>query len=325
MESAQRLEIIYEIKSVLDSSGVYTQEEFEAYKVAKYKSMTDVDETHKESYRTKIYNLVSVPADRWNSALRAQQSAYNTWRSVLEKAEAVGDKNAAEHAEKQLKNVQDELDNLMDFRTKLKRYRSAYEYITQVVELGEPDFEVFSSFAKLLAHRLDGMSIDEIDIGSLILSDFRIKSLDHMIANPEESGTLKPMTAGGKSKAGRKESFRAIVSKINEIWGKDISTDVGARTINAIADYVAADDVSRIQIQNTSNSKDAIIADGRMESIIRLAAISLKNNEFEELADKIISDTQAWKPLAEMIYDLVDQNKRIDMPKLMDYMKSSKQ
>ena len=88
---------------------------------------------------------------------------------------------------------------------------------------------------------------------------------------------------------------------------------------------MAADDVSRIQIQNTSNSKEAIIADGRMESIIRLAAIALKNNDFEQLADKVISDPQTWKPLAEMIYDRVDSNKRIDMPDLMNYLKSGKE
>ena len=61
-----------------------------------------------------------------------------------------------------------------------------------------------------------------------------------------------------------------------------------------------------------------------MESIIRLAAITLKKNDFEQLADKILSDPQTWKPLAEMIYDLVDQNKRIDMPELMGYLKTDK-
>lgn len=63
-----------------------------------------------------------------------------------------------------------------------------------------------------------------------------------------------------------------------------------------------------------------LIADGRMESIIRLAAIALKNNEFGDLADRIINDPQAWYPLAEIIYDLVDKNKRIDMPDLMKLM-----
>lgn len=326
MESAQKLEIIYEIKDALDRANIYTHDEFEAYKVAKYKSMTNVDETRKDAYRNKIYNLVSVPAERWNSAITAQQNAYNTWQNVYDNAKAIGDKDIQQQAEVQLKNIQDVIDRLMDFRKKLKRYCSAYEYITQIVDLGEPDLEVFSSFAKLLSHKLDGISIDEIDISSLVLSDYKIRSLGTPVVDPdnENESTLKPMTAGGQGKGRKKDSLRAIVSRINEIWGNDVSPDVGARTINAIADYVAADDVSRIQIQNTTNSKDAIIADGRMERIIQLAAIALKNNEFETLADKVINDPQTWKPLADIIYDLVDKNKRIDMPELMRFVKVTK-
>ena len=324
MESAQNLEIIYTIKDALDKSSIYTQDEFNAYKVAKYKSMTDVDATRKDSYRIKIYNLVSVPADRWNSQLRAQQNAYNTWCDVLSSARKQKDNDGIKSAEIQLKNIQDEIDKLMDFKKKLKRYRSAYEYITQIIDLGEPDLEVFSSFTKLLSRKLDGISVDEIDISALLLSDYRIKSLETPVVSDDEERTLKPMTAGGQGRGGKKESLRVIVAKINEIWGENVSTDVGARTINAIADYVAADDISRIQIQNTTNSKEAIIAAGRMERIIQLAAIALKNNEFETLADKIINDPQTWKPLADVIYDLVDKNKRIDMPELMGYLKAGR-
>ena len=323
MESAQKLEIIYEIKEALDSASIYTHDEFEAYKVAKYKSMTDPDSTRKDSYRMKIYNLVSLPAERWNSSIKAQQNAYNTWYSVKEQAMAMNDADTEKQADVQLKNIQDEMDKLMDFRKKLRKYCSAYEYITQIIDLGEPDLEVFSGFAKLLARKLDGISIDEIDISSLVLSDYKLKSLANP-ATPEDAAGLRPMTASGQGHAGRKDTLKAIVARINEIWGDEVSTDVAARTINAIADYVATDDVSRVQIQNTTNSKEAIIADGRMERIIQLAAISLKNNEFGELADKIISDPQTWKPLADIIYDLVDKNKRIDMPELMMYMKSEK-
>ena len=324
MESAQKLEIIYEIKAFLDNANIYTQDEFDAYKVAKYKSMTDVDETRKDSYRTKIYNLVAVPAERWNSQLRTQQNAYNMWRGVLDDSKKHKNTEMEKQAETQLKNIQDEIDKLMDFRKKLKRYSSAYYFITQIVDLGEPDLEVFSSFAKLLSRKLDGVSVDEIDISALVLSDYKIKSLSDSVVPADGTPTLKPMTAGGQGKGAKKESLRVIVSKINEIWGDEVPTDVGARTINAIADYVASDDVSRIQIQNTTNSKEAIIADGRMERIIQLAVIALKNNEFETLADKIINDPQSWKPLADVIYDLVDKNERIDMPELIKFMKTTK-
>ena len=99
----------------------------------------------------------------------------------------------------------------------------------------------------------------------------------------------------------------------------------GARTINAIADYVASDDVSRVQIQNSTNSKDSVIADGRLESIIKLAAVSLMNNEFAKLASTVVDDPQAWRPLAEVIYDLVDKKKRIDIPEIMATLEEMKQ
>jgi len=122
----------------------------------------------------------------------------------------------------------------------------------------------------------------------------------------------------------RRSLLKKYVSKINEVWGEDASTVTGARTINAIVDYVSADDVSRIQIRNSTNSREAVIADGRLENMIKLAALSLKNNEFESFAEKILSDPQAWRPLAEIIFDLVDKNKRIDMPELAQLVDNEK-
>ena len=60
-----------------------------------------------------------------------------------------------------------------------------------------------------------------------------------------------------------------------------------------------------------------------METIMRLAAVSLKNNDLGKLAERIISDPQTWRPLAEVVYDLVDKNKRIDMPELINHLKQN--
>jgi len=60
-----------------------------------------------------------------------------------------------------------------------------------------------------------------------------------------------------------------------------------------------------------------------MENIIKLAAVSLKNNDFAKLADKILVDPQAWKPLADVIFDLIDKNKRLDLPELISTLKEN--
>ena len=326
MEHAQSLEVIYDIKRELDNADIYTQDEFQQYKKARYKSIANImahPGTSQDALRRDLYRTVAVPAGRWQDALRTQQNAFNTWKSVQKKAEETKDAASAKMAEGKLTEIGDALDSLMDFRKKLRKYCSAYGYISQIVDLGEPDLEVFTGFAKLLSHRLSDTSIDEIDTSSLVLSDYRLNPVDM----PESDGgdaMLKPMRSGGKGHAAKKESLKSIVSRINEIWGEDVSTMTGARTVNALADYVAADDVSRIQIKNSTNSKEAIIADGRLESIIKMAALSLKSDDFAKLADKVLTDPQAWKPLADMIYELVNKNKRLDIPELMEYLKNDK-
>ena len=316
MESGQDLDIIYDIKKALDAADIYTEAEFENYKKVRYQSVADIES--KDSARQKLYKTVAEPAARWNDAMKAQQTAFLTWHNVRDKAVSENDTETIKKADAELQSISEQLDTLMDFRKKLKKYVSAYNYISQIVDLGEPNLEVFAGFAKLLSHKISGTPLEEIDVSSLVLSDFRIHAIKTDGEDDDDDGSkLKPMRAGGKGRSSKKESLKAIVAKINEVWGEDVPPETGARTINAIADYVTADDVSRMQIQNSTNSKQAIIADGRLESIIRLAAASLKNNDFADLADKILNDPQAWRPLADVIYDLVDKNKRIDMQDLM--------
>ena len=320
MEKVQNLNIIYDIKKALDDSEIYTLKEFTDFKKIRYQYLAKMDE-NKDSYRTALYKSVSDPAERWMESNKAHSNAFNTWRSILDELIAKGDAEGLKRAAAKVDEEQKELDKLADFRKKLKRYCGAYDYISQVIYLEDPDLEVFYAFAKLLYHRTQNTSIDEIDVKNLVLTDYRINKLD--VVTHSGDATLKPMGAGGKGQATKKKSLKEIISKINGIWGEDAPAVTGARTINAIADFVASDDVSRVQIQNSTNSRDAVIADGRLESIIKLAAMSLMNNDFASLAKKVVEDPQTWKPLAEVIFDLVDKRKRLDIPDIAEYIKEA--
>lgn len=320
MEHAQNLDIIYEIKTKLDNADIYSAEEFEEFKKVKYQSVISMSE-NKDNYRIKLYKSVDIPANRWLEAYKAQQTAYLTWKDVERKAIESKNEKAQMQAKEKLDEISEELDKLVEFKKLLKKYISAYNFICQIIDLGDASLEVFSNFAQLMLQRIQGKAEDEIDIRSLVLADYRINRID-ITGVKGEDGTLKPMGAGGKGKSSKRESLKVIISKINEIWGTESDTVTGARTLNAIADYVATDDVSRVQIRNSTNSKQAVIADGRLEEIIKLAAVSLKNNEFMELADKIIKDPQCWKPVSEVVFDLVDKQKRIDVEELIQYLRT---
>lgn len=322
MQSAQNLNIIYDIKNALDAADIYTYNEFQNYKNVRYKSVMEATDS-KDAYRSKMYKTVADPATRWNDAVKGTQTAYANWKNVLDVAVLQGDKETEKQAKQRLDETGKTLDTLMNFRKNLRKYCTAYNYIAQIVDLGDPDLEVFYGFAKLLGHKIQGTPLDEIDVSNLVLSDYRVNMAKGVDPGNVDGGELKPMRAGGNGKSSKKESLKVIIAKINEAFGSDISPVTGARAINAIADYVAADDVSRIQIRNSTNSKEAIIDDGRMENIIKLAAVSLKNNDFAKLADKILVDPQAWKPLADVIFDLIDKNKRLDLPELISTLKEN--
>lgn len=270
-----------------------------------------------------MYKTVADPATRWNDAVKGTQTAYANWKNVLDVAVLQGDKETEKQAKQRLDETGKTLDTLMNFRKNLRKYCTAYNYIAQIVDLGDPDLEVFYGFTKLLGHKIQGTPLDEIDVSNLVLSDYRVNMAKSVDPGSVDGADLKPMRAGGNGKSSKKESLKVIIAKINEVFGSDVSPVTGARAINAIADYVAADDVSRIQIRNSTNSKEAIIDDGRMENIIKLAAVSLKNNDFAKLADKILVDPQAWKPLADVIFDLIDKNKRLDLPELISTLKEN--
>ncbi len=319
MEKPQNLEIVYDIKKKLDVSDTYTNSEYEEYKNARYQSIVALEED-KDVYRQRLYKSVAAPADRWLSAYKSQQNAYFTWKKLSKETEKSGDKELIKQVKERLDEIGKDMDDLMDFRKRLQKYCSAYTYISQIIDFGDPDLEIFYGFAKLLNHRISGTTLDEIDMKNLVLEKYSINKADIIGVDEKGVNPLRPMRANSKAKSSKQESLKELIIRINEIWGSEVSPITGARTINAIADYVASDDVSRIQIRNSSNSKDAIIADGRLDNIIKLAAISLKNNDFTELSEKILSDPQALKPLATIIYDLVDTKHRLDITELSDYL-----
>lgn len=324
MEQAQKLDIIFDIKDDLESAGIFTSEEFENFKVVKYKSLSAI-EANKDTYRKKLYDSVSAPAERWNEAYKAETNAYATWKNVEKTAKEAGNKEHAKRATQELEAIQERIDVLTDFRKKLKRYISAYDFISQIIYLDNPDLEVFYSFVKLLSSRINGIPLEDIDVRVLVLADFKLNKLDKPDPDEVDGGVLRPMGNGkGRSKANEKQSLKEIVAKINEIWGSEVDVSTGARTLNAIYDIVNADDVSRIQIRNSTNSKDSVIAEGRLEGIIKSAAATLKQNDFSELCDKLLKDKQTWKPIAEVIFDMVNEKKHIDVSDLVKYANTNK-
>lgn len=322
MSTAQDPDVVYELKEALDAADIYATRDVDEFKAALYKSKDLAADGDTDAYRVALYAAVSGPAEIFRERFAAARDAYETWLECARSAEAAGDAEEAARSKMRADDAAERVAALSTFRKKLSKYCSAYTFMSQALDYGDPDLEVFYSFAKLLVHRIAGTSLEDVDVRGLVLKDFRIAA--QKLPDGVAGGELAPMGAGGSGSAPRRDTMAKIVEKLNRTWGDEGDPLVKARAVNAVSDVVAADAVTNTQITNTSNTKEAVLADGRLRNIVIRALMSMMSNELGDLAEQALDDPQAIEPLAEQVYDLIAQGKRYDIAELASYLARSK-
>ncbi len=322
MNIAQDPDVVYELKEALDAADVYATRDVEEFKEALYRSKGFAAGGDSDAYRAALYSAVSGPAEIFRERFAAARDSYETWLECANKAEAAGEAEEAERTKRSADEAAGRVAELMTFRKKLSKYCSAYTFLSQALDYGDPDLEVFYSFAKLLGHKIAGTSLDDVDVRGLVLRDFRISA--QRLPEGVGGGELMPMGAGGSGAAPRRDTMARIVERLNRTWGDEGDPLVKARAVNAVSDAVAADPVTNTQITNTSNTKEAVLADGRLRNIVIRALMSMMSNELGGLAEQALDDSQAIEPLADQVYDLISQGKRYDIAELASYLSRGK-
>lgn len=318
MNSAQDPDVVYDLKTALGEADIYATRDLELFKEALYKSKGVAVSEGSDAYRTALYAAVAAPAEQFRTRFMAAKNSYETWLESEQTAKTSGDEEQAELAKHKADEASEQLAELMTFRKKLSKYCSAYTFMAQLIDYGDPDLEVFYSFAKLLGHRIAGTSLEEVDVRGLVLSDFQI--LPQRMPENVHGKELKPMGSGSTRLVPKRDTMAGILERLNQTWGDEGDPIVKARAVNAVSDVVAADNVTNTQITNTNNTKEAVLADGRLRNIVIQALMSMMNNELGNLAERTLNDPQAIDPLTEQVYDLIATGQRYDIAKLVAYL-----
>lgn len=322
MNSAQDPDVLYDIKSELDASDIYSSRDIDIFKQALYESKGLAADGNGDTYRAALYVALATPADLFKSRFLSAKDSYDTWVEIEHSAMNAGDEEQARKATEKVAEAADYVAELNTFRKKLAKYCEAYTFLTQLIDYGDPDLEVFYCFAKLLKHRIAGTTLDEVDIKGLVLSDYRITK--QRMPENATAAELIPVGPGGSGSAPKRDTIAKIIERLNRTWGDEGDPLVKARAVNCVSDLVASDTVTRTQISNTKNTKEAVLADGRLRNIVIRALMTMMSNELGGLAEQALDDPQAIEPLADQVYDLIASGKRYDIAELSAYLTTKK-
>lgn len=122
----------------------------------------------------------------------------------------------------------DEMEALLLFKRDLGSFVRAYEFLGQMFDYGNTDYEKLYLFAKLLLPLLDyGRERDGIDLSALKLTHHRMRELGQQKLNlgGDPPGPLTPLTESGSGSIQDKQKLRwaEIIQAINKLFEGEVT------------------------------------------------------------------------------------------------------
>ena len=313
IDDVQDLNVIYDIKEKLDAQWIYDAEDIAAFKEARFKTIRDITQA-KEPQHKALYAATERPTRLFNQSLNTFREEVDTHEDAYEKARRHGDEAGAKTADHHRREHADQIKSLMTFKAGLGRFCRTYAYIAQLVDLGDPELENYASFAKLLQKRLNGESPENIDLKGLVLTGFDIKSNTDIAGGEDESPTLKPVGPGGGGRKGDDPHYLSeIIDRLNRLFGDATPLRDQATFVNHIVAIARENDVVMAQVEN--NTREHALK-GNLPSVVQQGVVRALTSH-QKLATLLLkSDRQAMSALIDVIYEMIQERRDIDMANL---------
>ena len=299
--------VVYDIKERLDGFGLYTQAEVDEFKVLRFSTLDSIMKAQEPDHK-KLRAALDPAARRYNEALKGMRANLRKAEENVDKATKLGDTQGQDIAKQRVEAYSKQIRDLMAFKQSLWRFVSTYNYVSQLMDFGDPELESFAAFAKLLEKLLNGMGQDEIDLTGLMMSGYSIKprvTVEQEIG--QEPVTLTPVGAGG---AGRKsdepEYMQIIIGRLNMIFG-----DVAPSTDQQVFAYQIAHivtDNKHVKAQVDKNTRDQAMK-GHLPGSVQQGVVRALSSH-QALASLLLkADKQSMEAFTELIYDMVQARK----------------
>lgn len=317
IEKVQDLNVVYEIKDHLDQAGIYDFTHLETFKAARFKAVKDITKAENPTHQ-ELFAATQEPTVRYNDRLKAQRQIVQDSEDKFQVAKNKGDEDGMRAADHVRDEAAGEIAILQEFKSGLSRFVRTYNYIAQLIDLGDPDLENFAAFAKLLANRLDGVAPENVDLKGLVLSGYEIKAngdIDEP-TNDSKEPVLKPMGGGGSDRGSAPPKpvyLSELIEKLNKLFGDAAPTKDQAQFVNHVLAITRENKVVMAQVEKAD--KDLAMK-GNLPGAVQAAVVRAmaSNNALAALLMK--NDRQAMNILSNLIYDLLKTGKSFDLDDL---------
>ncbi len=298
IEEVQDVNVVYDMKAILDDASIYNSADLETFKNARGKLL--IGKELPDNIHKKLYAATQRPTDVFNSKLKDLTDAIQEWDKAFDKAHAAKDKKTEEYAESKRSELTIEREKLMRFKTDLGRFVRTYTYIAQLIELGDAELENFSAFAKLFSRRLNGVSPEQVDLTGIVMTGFTIKARDDQ---PDgEKSPLQPIAANeGEAHDREKRFLSEIIERMNDIFG-DVSDNLGQTHFTTqILNIAQTNNVVTEQVDK--NSKDQALQ-GQLPDVVKQAIVQAMTSH-NDLARTLLKDQQSMAAYISLVYDIM--------------------
>ncbi|QIK80568.1 type I restriction endonuclease subunit R [Lysobacter sp. HDW10] len=304
--------VIYDLQADLDRARIYTREEVAAYAKVRYKSAAAYAAGEQAQHRD-LYAATSTPTERFNDRLNVERNGILAAESAYEATKALGNEAGMKQADANRASHAEALQVLIDVKSGLTRFSSLYTYISQTIDLGDPELEAFASFAKLLSKRLNGVPPEQVDISALTLTGFDLKPQDYSPDGdpPEEEAIiLNPIGASGSGQVPLPVYLRQVIARLNSIFGETTPLSDKVAFVNHVADIVREDTNTVAQVAN--NPREVALT-GNIKGAVQSAVVRAMQAHLAQAEHVMKSDQQAMDPLVAFIYDMVKSGQNLDL------------
>lgn len=300
----QSPDIVYDVKARLDAAMIYTEAEVVAFGDV----IVDPSVTHQ-----KLYALTQAATDRYNGKMKDLNDAIARWEKAWNYANEEQDETAMANADTHRSELTKERDELMIFNENLTKFVRLYQYVAQLVDFGDPDLEAFANYASLLRKRLKGISPEQVDLGDLKLTHYKMKKeggLDGIGDAADGRAQYGISDNGQRDARDRKKKYLSeLIENLNKAFGKDISDKDQVAFAVHVSEKLRDDQLVMAQVQNNPREQ-------AMKADLPQAIIQAITNAFlthQTIATKLLSDDESRAMFTDVVYQLLRQDQGTDL------------